>query len=94
MSGLKPDCSKCPPNGYKIVIQENIEAMELIRNYFPYLFEGMGSPSLSNILLVLNLEGHKNKREDLFQKLLLYVRESIRVTDAANKQKNKIVSKR
>ena len=87
----KPDCKRCSPNGYKTVIQENIEVMEIIMDYFPYFFEGMGSPSLSSILLVLKLEGHED-REDLFQKLLLYVKEATRTTEKGLKQKNKIIS--
>lgn len=86
MSGLTPDCSKCPPNGYKFPLPDNIETMEIIQKYYPYLFEGMGNPSISSILLVLKHEGYEN-REDLFEKIRIYLKESMIVTNKALKRK-------
>ena len=68
----KPDCVKC---GWKPIILENYEAMEIILNYSNVMMDGMGGINSMGIDKVLDWENinDSQKRKSLIKKILLYI---------------------
>lgn len=56
-SGILPDCSKCPPNGFIIPIPENYEIVEFISMYSSSLVDGMGGINMNAIISLLDIAG-------------------------------------
>lgn len=68
MSGTKPDCIKC---GWKPVIPENFEAIEIINNYMLLMVNEHGL-NATGVDLVLKWED-KSDDKILRDKILIYI---------------------
>jgi hypothetical protein len=64
----RPDCSKCAPNGYPIILDENIETLQFIDRNINFFYDGMNGMKLDCIFLALN---HENKIH-LLEKVKIY----------------------
>lgn len=70
----KPDCNICPPHGWRPIIPDNYDVMELIFKYNSLMYDGMGAINSQAIDKILEWEDIIGDEKKIFiQKILLYL---------------------
>ena len=76
MGKKKPDCFKCSPDGFVIVIPENYEVLGILDNYINLMIDGNSSINAQGIHKVLEWERLENDIL-LRQKILMFITASL-----------------
>ena len=77
-SGKKPDCSKCPPNGYVIALPGNYDVLTVIDRYGHTLVDHDGSIKLQDIEYALSICDTVQSESNIY-KVVVYLTTAINI---------------